>query len=347
MKGKRRLRSPLILAALSLGLILTFLSSLALGAVSIPLSEVVTILLGGIPQKLPWIDIIFKFRLPKALTAMLAGSALATSGLQLQTLFHNPLAGPFVLGISSGASLGVALIVLAVNLIGGSSLFSSLGILSNFGTVIAACIGATIVTSLVILAAQFVRNSIALLVLGLMFGYATSAIVSILLSLSSAEQIQTYLNWTFGSFAGVTWNQLPIFAIVVLFGMAIAWILAPKLNPLLLGNDPAQSLGISIQRLRIWILVSSSLLAGVVTAFCGPIAFLGVAVPHLCRGLFRTADHRWLVPAVGLVGAILALVADTIAQLPKNSILPLNSVTALIGTPIVIWIILKPRSLSQ
>lgn len=346
MKGKRPFKKPLILVALSLTLILTFLSSLALGSVSIPLSDVTMILLGGIPQKLTWIDIIFKFRLPKAITAMLAGAALATSGLQLQTLFHNPLAGPFVLGISSGASLGVAIVVLTVNLIGGSSLFASLGILSNLGIVVAACIGSTIVTGLVILAAQFVRSSIALLVLGLMFGYATSAIVSILLSLSSAEQIQTYINWTFGSFAGVTWSQLPILAIVVIFGIAIAWISAPKLNPLLLGNESAQSLGISIQALRIWILISSSLLAGVVTAFCGPIAFLGVAVPHLCRGLLRTADHRWLFPAVLLVGAILALVADTIAQLPDKSVLPLNSVTALIGTPIVIWIILKQRTLN-
>jgi len=316
------------------GVGLIFVLSLAIGSVSIPLPDVLTILLGGTPTKPGWRNIIWQFRLPRSLTAMLAGAALAISGLQLQTLFCNPLAGPFVLGISSGASLGVAIVVLASQQLG--LFYGDLGIIT------AACIGAASVALLVIVVARLVQSAIALLVLGLMFGYATGAMVNILLQLSSAQQVQQFVIWTFGSFGGVTWVQLPLLATGVGIGGAIALISTAALNVMLLGEVQAQSLGVNLARLRLLVLLSSSLLAGIVTAFCGPIAFLGVAVPHLCRGMLRTADLRWLLPGVVIVGAGLALVADLLSQiLVRSSVLPLNSVTALIGTPILIWVILR------
>jgi iron complex transport system permease protein len=340
-------RRQLVLGLLFILPIPIFLTSLAMGSVSIPLGDVVTILLGGIPQKESWSDIVIQFRLPKAITAILAGAALSTSGLQLQTLFNNPLAGPSVLGISAGASLGVALVILGTQLFGIS--LASLGAIGNYSTIFAACLGAGVVTGLVILAARRVQSSTSLLVLGLLFGYGTGAMVELLLYFSTAEPVKSYLNWTTGSFGGVTWEQLPIMSIGILSGLILAILVAPSLNPLLLGETQAQSLGISIERLRLLVLVSSSLLAGIVTAFCGPIAFIGISVPHLCRGLLRTSDLRWLFPAASLVGGSFALVADIIAQMPGGrSVLPINSVTALIGTPIIAWIILhQQRNLSS
>ncbi|NJL40171.1 MAG: iron ABC transporter permease [Leptolyngbyaceae cyanobacterium SM1_4_3] len=325
---------PLLLGILGGGLVLLFAVSLAIGTVPIPLPDVFTILLGGNPTKPTWSAIIWQFRLPRSLTAMLAGSALAISGLQLQTLFHNPLAGPFVLGISSGASLGVAIVVLASQHLG--FLYGDINIIT------AACIGAASIAILVIVTARIVQSAIALLVLGLMFGYATGAMVNILLQLSSAQQVQQFVIWTFGSFGGVTWAQLPLMASGVVIGSAIAFITTTALNVVLLGNTQARSLGVSLNRLRFLVLLSSSILVGIVTAFCGPIAFLGVAVPHLCRGVLQTSDVRWLLPSATIVGAGLALVADLLSQvLVRSSVLPLNSVTALIGTPILIWVILR------
>ena len=335
-------RRQIVLGLLFILPIPIFLTSLAMGSVSIPLGDVVTILLGGIPQKESWSDIVIQFRLPKAITAVLAGAALSTSGLQLQTLFNNPLAGPSVLGISAGASLGVALVILGTQLFGIS--LASLGAIGNYSTIVAACLGAGIVTGLVIVVARRVQSSTSLLVLGLLFGYSTGAMVELLLYFSTAEPVKSYLNWTTGSFGGVTWEQLPMMSIGILIGLILAILVAPSLNPLLLGENQAQSLGISIERLRLLVLVSSSLLAGIVTAFCGPIAFIGISVPHLCRGLLRTADLRWLFPAASLVGGSFALVADIIAQMPGGrSVLPINSVTALIGTPIIAWIILHQQ----
>ncbi len=335
-------RRQIVLGLLFLLPIPIFLTSLAMGSVSIPLGDIVTILLGGIPQKESWSDIVIQFRLPKAITAILAGAALSTSGLQLQTLFNNPLAGPSVLGISAGASLGVALVILGTQLFGIS--LASLGAIGSYATIIAACLGAGIVTGLVIVVARRVQSSTSLLVLGLLFGYGTGAMVELLLYFSTAEPVKSYLNWTTGSFGGVTWEQLPMMSIGILSGLILAILVAPSLNPLLLGESQAQSLGISIERLRLLVLVSSSLLAGIVTAFCGPIAFIGISVPHLCRGLLQTSDLRWLFPAASLVGGSFALVADIIAQMPGGrSVLPINSVTALIGTPIIAWIILRQQ----
>ncbi|MCJ8281551.1 MAG: iron ABC transporter permease [Rivularia sp. ALOHA_DT_140] len=326
-------------------LIFVFLSNLAFGSVHIPIQQVVTILFGGEAQKTTWTTIILKFRLPKALTATLAGAALGVSGLQMQTLFKNPLAGPFVLGISSGASLGVAFVVLAANTTGMSTLLINLGIIGDLGLVIAACLGAALVLGMVLLISHRVPDSMTLLILGLLFGYATNAIVSILLHFSEDNQIQSYLQWTFGSFGGVTWQQMIILVPVILLGLIMALLLSKPLNVILLGESQAQTLGLAVQQTRFWIITSASLLAGAITAFCGPIGFLGVVVPHLCRNLFRTVDHKILIPVVAVMGAILALIADFVSQLPgSETVLPLNSVTALIGTPVVMWVIFHRRS---
>ncbi|MBD2772177.1 iron ABC transporter permease [Iningainema tapete] len=337
----------LVFSTLLIALILAFLLNLALGSVHIPIQQVITILLGKEAEKATWNMIILKIRLPKALTATFAGAALGVSGLQMQTLFRNPLAGPFVLGISSGASLGVALIVLTTSVTGAGKLLSNLGVIGDLSLVVAASLGAAAVLGLVLIVSRRLQDTTTLLILGLLFGYATSAIVSILLHISESQQIQSYLQWTFGSFGGVTWQQMLVLAPLVLLALLVSVMLSKALNALLLGEAYARSLGLGVQQARFWIITSASILAGVITAFCGPIAFLGVAVPHLCRSLFNTSDHRILVPAVIFVGAILALVADLLSQINGSQIvLPLNSVTALIGTPVVTWVILRRNSRS-
>ncbi|MBV7330439.1 iron ABC transporter permease [Chloroflexi bacterium TSY] len=328
-------------------LLMLFGLSIVLGSVYIPMIDILTILLGGEAQKVTWTTIVLKLRLPKALTAVLAGAALSVAGLQMQTLFRNPLAGPFVLGISSGASLGVALVLLGVGT-SGASLLAGLGILGDFGVAAAASLGAATVLGLVLLVAHRVNNSMTLLILGLMFGYATSALVSVLLYFSIAERIQAYISWSFGTFGNVTWSQMWVLAPAVLIALLIGHLSAKPLNALLLGETYARSMGLTVDRARFWIVTSASILAGVVTAFCGPIAFLGVAVPHLCRSLFNTSDHRILLPAVSLLGASLALAADLVARLPGSSIaLPLNAVTALLGAPVITWVILRRKNLRQ
>ncbi|MBW4430418.1 MAG: iron ABC transporter permease [Pelatocladus maniniholoensis HA4357-MV3] len=334
----------IIFSSLLIALLFAFLLDLALGSVDIPINEVVKILLGQAPEKATWAHIILKFRLPKALTATLAGAALGVSGLQMQTLFKNPLAGPFVLGISSGASLGVALVVLTAS-VTTPTLLNDLGIITDFGLVIAASLGAASVLGVMLVVSRRVQETMTLLILGLLFGYATSAIVSILLQFSSKEQIQSYIMWTFGSFAGVTWKQLIVLIPVILLSLLVAVLQSKSLNALLLGESYARSLGLTVEKARFSIISSASILAGGITAFCGPIAFLGVAIPHLCRSLFMTSDHRILIPSVMIMGAILALVADLFSQLAVSQmVLPLNAITALIGTPVVSWVILKRGS---
>ncbi len=344
----RSARRTWLLVGLAGGLALVFLLSLAMGSVSIPLREILTVLLGGEASKTSWTQIVLQFRLPKALTATLAGAALAVSGLQMQTLFRNPLAGPYVLGISAGASLGVALVVLVAGAAGGSLLLAGISPTGDLSLALAASLGAGLVLILVLLVARSVQNTMTLLILGLMFGYAASAVVSILLYFSIADRIQAYISWTFGSFGGVTWSQLRILAPAILLGLGLAHAMAKPLNALLLGETYARSLGLNVGLARVAIITSAALLAGVVTAFCGPIGFLGIAVPHLCRSLFDTSDHRVLLPGVTLLGGILALAADLVAQLPGSQItLPLNAVTALIGAPVVVWVILRQRNLQR
>lgn len=338
--GMRRL----VLLGLLLALAGVFLLSLTLGSVEIPLRDIARILVGEEPARQTWTTIVLKFRLPKAITATLAGAALAVAGLQMQTLFRNPLADPFVLGINSGASLGVALVVLSVGVAGVSatSMLAGLGLLGNFGLTLAASLGAGLVLGLMLFVARRVPSTTTLLIMGLMVGYATAALVSLLLYFSIAERIQAYINWTFGSFGGVTWSQLHALIPTVLLALAVAMTLAKPLNALLLGETYAQTMGLNVRRARLAIILSAAVLAGAVTAFCGPIGFLGIAVPHLARNLFRSSDHRLLLPACALLGALLALVADIIAQMPgTQTVLPLNAVTALIGAPVVAWVILR------
>ena len=279
--GLRRL----VLLGLIGTLLGAFLLSLAFGSVRIPLGDVLQILTGGTPAKATWTTIVLNFRLPKALTAILAGGALAVSGLQMQTLFRNPLADPYILGVSSGASLGVALVMLSTGA-AATKVVGSLGLYGDLGLVIAASLGAGLVLGLVLLVARRVQSVLTLLILGLMFGYLTSALVSLLIYFSLPERIQSFSLWGAGSFGGVTWDQLQIFAPVILLGLTVVHRLPKSLNALLLGDTYARSLGVDVKQTRRWIIGSAALLAGAATAFCGPIGFLGVAVPHLCRHHF-------------------------------------------------------------
>lgn len=336
---------PIMLMAV--GLIALFLLVLMIGSVKIPMSEIITVLVGGEASKSSWETIILQVRLPKAITAILAGAALGISGLMMQTFFRNPLAGPFILGISSGASLGVALVVLTAGTVGGV-VIAGFGLMGDLALALSAGIGAGLTMLIVLLIAHQVRNSMTLLILGLMFGYFTSAIVSILLYFAVPEQIQSYLRWTFGTFGGTTWSQIQIFAPLVLIGLIGAFALSKTLNALLLGETYARSMGLNVNRARISIIALTAILAGAVTAFCGPIGFIGIAVPHLCRTILGTSEHRSLVPATVLMGAIVALIAAIIAEMPGSQItLPLNAVTSLIGAPIVIWVILGRKNLTK
>lgn len=341
--GLRRLALVGLLAALSMA----FLLALALGSVGIPLDNVLRILFGGEPDRATWTDIVWKFRVPKALTAALAGAALAVSGLQMQTLFRNPLADPFVLGVSSGASLGVALVVLTIGSTG-TLLVASLGFFGELSLAVAAAAGAGLVLGAVLLVARRIQNTLSLLILGLMFGYLASALVSLLIYFSAPERVQAFNLWSSGNFGGVTWSQMQVYAPVVLFGLGLALLLPKPLNAFLLGEAYARSLGVNVPHARRLIILSSALLAGVVTAFCGPVGFIGVAVPHLCRSLFNTGDHRILVPTSMLLGATVALLADVIAQLPGGQhVLPVNVITSLFGVPVIVWVLLRQRQLRQ
>ncbi len=335
------------IALMLCGLIAIFLLVLMMGSVKIPLQEVLAVLFGGEASKASWTTIILQVRLPKAITALLAGAALGISGLMMQTFFRNPLAGPFILGISSGASLGVALVVLSAGTIGGV-VIAGFGLLGDLALAGAAGIGAGLTMLIVLLIAHRIRNSMTLLILGLMFGYFTSAIVSVLLYFAVPERIQSYIRWTFGTFSGTTWSQIMIFAPFVIVGLIGAFALSKTLNALLLGETYARSMGLNVGRARVVIIGVTAILAGTVTAFCGPIGFIGIAVPHLCRSLLGTSDHRALVPATVLMGGIVALFAAIVAEMPGNQIiLPLNAVTSLIGAPVVIWVILRRQNISK
>ncbi len=339
---------PWVLFLLLGVLAFAFTLSLTLGSVRIPPEQVFTILLGGEADKASWADILFKFRLPKALTAALVGASLAVGGLLMQTLFRNPLADPFILGVSSGASLGVALVVLGAGAGGALTFVAGLNAFGDFTLAIAASLGAGSVLGAVLLLSRRIQNTLTLLVMGLMFGYLTNAVVSLLIYFSQPERVQAFSLWSAGSFGGVTWNQMRVFLPVALLGLAIAFSMQKSLNALLLGDDYARSLGLNVRRARFWLITSASLLAGISTAFCGPIWFVGVAVPHVARSVFNTADHRILLPACILMGASFALFADMIAQLPGSQhILPLNVVMSLFGVPIILWVILRQQQLRQ
>ena len=345
-------RRPILLIALAIATGTAILVHIMVGSVTIPAADTLRILAGHIPAEpdpssdlATYATIIRDVRLPRAVCAVLAGAALAASGLLMQTFFRNPLAGPFVLGINSGASLGVALVLMAGSAAGLSMLPGVLNPGGPVGMAVAACLGAAGVLVLVLAVARRVRSNTTLLILGLLFGYASGSLVSVLMQFGDRARVHSFLLWTFGSFAGVTWPQLAVFAPVAAAGLAIAALSVKPLNALTLGEATARTMGVHVGRMRFVIVTAASLLAGVVTAFCGPVAFVGIAVPHLVRTLFATADHRWLLPGVVLAGALAASVADIAAQVPGSQYtLPLNAVTALVGTPVVMWVILRGPS---
>ncbi len=332
----------------SAAVITLFMLEIVLGSVRIPLSDVVKVFFGIEPAKESWRTIIAVFRLPRAITSVLAGAGLAVCGLQMQTLFHNPLAGPSILGISSGASLGVALVVLTASATDASQFLDGLGLTGEAAMVVAAGAGAAGVLLIFLFASRKVKSVVTLLILGLLFGYATNAIVSVLMHFSISERIHVFINWTFGSFSGTTWRQLTIFIPVALVTMLVTLLSQKALNGLLLGETYAQSMGLHIRRTRGLLIATTAILTGIITAFCGPVAFLGVAVPHLARSILNTSNHKILLPASAMLGAAMALFADLIAHLPGTAvILPLNAVTAIIGAPVVGWVILKRRALRE
>jgi len=336
-------KSKSILFILLGGLLVALVLNISLGSVIIPFKQVLAHLLGGNTEKVTWDIILSDFRYPKAITAVTAGSAIAVSGLLMQTLFRNPLAGPFVLGISNGASLGVALLLMA-----GHVFFAQLATTGNWSIIVAAITGSALVLTLVLVVSSKLRDNVSLLIVGLMVGSATGAVVSVLQHFSSAENIQTFLIWTFGSLSGATWSQLAYLVPLTLIGLFLAYFSQKSLNAFLLGEDYARSLGVNIKRQRIILIITTTLLAGGTTAFCGPIAFIGIAIPHLARGLFKTSNHGILIPSVILIGAICLLLCDAVAQLPgSDKSLPLNAVTSLVGSPVVIWIVLKARGMKN
>ncbi|TXD84696.1 iron ABC transporter permease [Subsaximicrobium wynnwilliamsii] len=327
---------------LSAVLLLCFLMNISLGSVSIPLEEVFKSIFGNSENE-SWQYIIQDYRLPKAFTAILVGSGLGVSGLLMQTLFRNPLAGPYVLGISSGASLGVAMVILGSGLFGG--IFGTL-LMSKWSLVIAASLGSFIVLLAVMLVSSKVRDTMAILIIGLMFGSITTAIVSVLSYFSSAEELQRYIFWGFGSLGNLSWHELLIFFGIYVVGMFISIGSIKALNTFLLGENYAKSLGLNIKKSRMLIIIATSLLAGTITAFAGPIAFIGLAIPHLTRQIFKSANHKILLPAVLLFGAIVMLVCDSIAQLPTSDYtLPINAITSLIGAPVVVWLLVRQRKM--
>ena len=300
--------------------------------------------MGNTDVKDSWQTIVLDFRLPKAITAIFVGSGLSICGLLMQTLFRNPLAGPFVLGISSGASLGVALLILGSSVFGGFFLTDSI---SNWSLAIAASLGAFLVLFAVIMAANQLRNTMSILIVGLMFGSLTGAVIAVLAYFSEATQIQQYLFWSFGSLGNLNWSEMRVFGSIYLLGMFACLSVIKPLNSLLLGENYAKSLGINIEKSRIIVLVITSLLTGVITAFSGPIAFIGLAVPHLAKMLFTTSNHKILIPASAIIGGMVLLICDSIAQLPTSEFtIPINAITSLFGAPIVIWLLLRKKKIT-
>jgi len=328
-------RSLILFLTLSFLTVGLFLADLAWGSIHISLSEIIDVFFrksgDGINS-----EILLNFRLPKAITAVLAGASLSVAGLMMQTLFRNSLADPYILGVSSGASLGVALVMMAATFL--PVAFVS----SGWALIVAAIIGASVVLILVVGVSFKVHNAVSLLIVGLMFGTIAGSLVSVLQNFSNPDAIKLFVMWTFGSLSAVTWTYMTVLFPVVLIGLGMAFSLQKRLDGLLLGENYARGLGISIQQTRFLIVIATGLLAGGITAFTGPIAFVGVAIPHIARGLFKVSSHKVLLPATILCGASLLLICDIITQIPTYT-LPINTVSALFGAPIIIWIILKRR----
>lgn len=321
-------------------LVVLFALNIFVGSVAIPVDATVRILLGD-EVKPSWQYIIVQSRLPQAITATLAGGALAVSGLLLQTAFRNPLAGPSVFGVNSGAGLGVALVMLFM---GGSISAGSVSVSGFVAVLVAAFTGAMTVMAVIFFFSMRVRNSVMLLIIGIMIGYISNSAISLLNFFATDEGVKSYMVWGMGSFGGVSVQMLPTFSIVALLGLLGSVLLIKPLNALLLGDRYAENLGVNIVRVRNWLLVVTGLLTAIVTAFCGPVAFIGLAVPHVARLLLRTDNHRSLLPATILTGSIVALLCSLLCVLPgENGVIPLNAVTPLLGAPVIIYVIIRGR----
>lgn len=320
-----------------------FFTNISLGSVAIPLKEVVKSLFHLSTENTAWNFIIQDYRLPKALTAIMVGAGLSVCGLLMQTLFRNPLAGPFVLGVSSGASLGVALLIMGAAGFGG---ILGTALLGTWSLVIAAGLGSFLVMLAVLAVTVRVKDTMAILIIGLMFGSVTAAIVGVLAYFSPAEQLQQYIFWSFGSLGNNSWEGMFVLFICFMAGLAMSVLTIKPLNALLLGENYAKSQGLNIGKSRLIILVATCILAGAITAFAGPVAFIGLAVPHITKQIFTTANHQVLIPAVILCGAIIMLICDSIAQMPfTDYTLPINAITSLVGAPVVIWLLVRKRKL--
>ena len=333
---------PLILM-LILAIVVLAIVNLLIGSVDIPLKNVCRILLGDASESEIWQNIIWKSRLPQALTAIMAGAGLAVSGLQMQTVFRNPLAGPSVLGISNGSALGVAFVVLLSGRIGGVAL-SRLGYLGDAAMSVAAVIGALAVLTLILWISQKVRGNVTLLIIGVMIGYLANAVIGVLKFLSPEEDVKAFVVWGLGSFSRVSGDEMVLFIVLMCILLPLACLLVKDMNLMLLGDRYASNLGLNIRRSRMLVIISSGVLVAIVTAYCGPIMFIGLAVPHLTRAIFRTSDHRILMPATALCGAVLALFCNFIARMPGfEGALPVNSVTALVGAPVIAAALFRKR----
>jgi iron complex transport system permease protein len=336
----------LVLSGLSVLVVLVFIIDILLGSVSIPADRIIHIIFARESDNTAWLFIVQKIRIPKAITAVLVGCGLSVSGLQMQTLFRNPLAGPSELGITAGAGLGVAAVMLTGSTGAGMYAIRELGVSGSWLIILMASAGSGLVLSLILLIAGRVRDNVILLIVGVMIGTITLSVVSIWQYFSQPEQLQEYIMWTFGSLGGVTEYHLYVLSGVVSFGLVVAFISSKSLNALLLGENYARSMGLPVGRSRLIIMAGTSLLTGSITAFCGPIGFIGIAIPHITRSLLNTSNHRVLIPGVCLVGAGLMLICDIIAQMPgSQTVLPINVVTSLLGAPVVIWVIISRNNL--
>ena len=329
------------ISIITLLIIVLFIANLFLGAVSIPADEVLKVLLGDTAGRESWSYIIMQSRLPQAITALLCGGSLAVSGLMLQTAFANPLAGPSILGISSGANLGVAIVMLAS---GGMITAGGVTISGFMSVLIGGFVGSMLIMFIILSLSTFIRSNLMLLITGIMIGYIASSAISLLNYFSTEEGVHSYMIWGMGNFGGVSMQQMPLFVPVCLIGLAISVMLIKPLNSLLMGNQYAENLGINIRLTRNLLLTATGLLTAVTTAFCGPISFLGLAVPHVARMILHTENHKTLLPATILCGSAAALLCNLLCTLPgEKGIIPLNVVTPLLGAPVIIYVILKQR----
>ena len=339
--SRNKINISILIAIIFLGILL-FSLNLFVGSVTIPFADLFNVFFGS--EVNPTVStIVFDYRLPQAVTALFAGAALSVAGLLMQTLFRNPLADPSMLGISSGAGLGVAITILLTGILGGSAL-STMGIWSNLGVSLAAFVGATLVLMLILGFSSRVRNMTTLIIIGLMVSYLAGSLTDIMKFFSMKEDIHAFVIWGMGSFSAVGTSKLMFFSISIALGLFASLFMSKNLNVILLGDLYAENLGVNVKRNNLFIILVSGYLTAIVTAYCGPIAFLGLAIPHLTRFIFKTSDHRILVPAVMLIGMVVSLLCSLVARMPGfEGNLPINAVTAFIGAPIVIWVILRKR----